>query len=366
MKRILTSLLFLVGIVLHAQQPIVPPADLQTQPMVARVTSAMYAFTQNTPVEVGVDGQDIYILGLCLDYPDAWLKGTLEGSTVVFPQRQFLYLNEGYDEDFQQEYSYTIYAYGLESDQQTVSDFTMSYNAETGEMELTSPYLAEMADYEGYLFASDIYSDIVISPLEEQHADPVVMPEGLKALPYTLSATEWMQGPLEYDVRLAFDGDTAYFGDFCVTARETGHCIKGQRQGNQIIFPAEQYLDTDYEADPLINLYCYGADFDGATMTTGDIVMDYDPATDTYTLQSGIVISVGKLNTSTMSFVEFLSGVTLTGQDTGIQPAEYSCKGKVEGLFDLQGRQLSPFKEKRGEGLPSGLYVVSGRKVLVK
>ena len=41
-------------------------------------------------VNVGFDGSDVYIQGLCSYLPEAWLKGTLEGTKVTFAGGQFL------------------------------------------------------------------------------------------------------------------------------------------------------------------------------------------------------------------------------------------------------------------------------------
>jgi hypothetical protein len=41
-------------------------------------------------VNVGFDGSDVYVQGLCRYLPEAWVKGTLEGTTVTFAGGQFL------------------------------------------------------------------------------------------------------------------------------------------------------------------------------------------------------------------------------------------------------------------------------------
>ena len=46
-----------------------------------------YSF--NPTVKVAIDGNDIYIAGLCLYLEDAWIKGTIEGDKVIFPSGQY-------------------------------------------------------------------------------------------------------------------------------------------------------------------------------------------------------------------------------------------------------------------------------------
>jgi hypothetical protein len=47
-------------------------------------------------VNVGRDGNDIYIGGLLSNDPSLWVKGTVSGSVVTFPQRQFMGVSNGY------------------------------------------------------------------------------------------------------------------------------------------------------------------------------------------------------------------------------------------------------------------------------
>lgn len=41
-------------------------------------------------VDVAVDGNDYYIKGIYPELPDVWVKGTLEGNTITFPNFQFI------------------------------------------------------------------------------------------------------------------------------------------------------------------------------------------------------------------------------------------------------------------------------------
>lgn len=62
-------------------------------------------------VDVAVDGNDYYIKGIYPSIPDVWVKGTLEGKTITFPNFQMIGPNE--------EYNYFVYLCGgqlMESD----------------------------------------------------------------------------------------------------------------------------------------------------------------------------------------------------------------------------------------------------------
>ena len=75
-----------------------------------------------TDVNVAFVGSDVYISGLCANFPEAWIKGTLEGTTVTFSGLQFVGM-----------YSSTmpIWAVGADADTGNLLDaFTMTYDSE--------------------------------------------------------------------------------------------------------------------------------------------------------------------------------------------------------------------------------------------
>ena len=74
-----------------------------------------------TDVKVAFVGNEVYISGLTSNFPDAWIKGTLDGTTVTFSKLQFVGM-----------YSSTmpIWAVGADSETGALQDFTMTYDAE--------------------------------------------------------------------------------------------------------------------------------------------------------------------------------------------------------------------------------------------
>lgn len=63
---------------------VTPPADLATS-----VWSIGYD-AKGHIVNIGFDGSDIYVQGIYPSLPDAWIKGTVDGDTIVFPSYQYL------------------------------------------------------------------------------------------------------------------------------------------------------------------------------------------------------------------------------------------------------------------------------------
>lgn len=372
MRKLLLSILLILPLAVCAEENVAPPAGCPMRTMNANVTSITYNFTMDTPVDIALSGQDVYIRGLCLTYPEYWIKGKMDADGfITFPQRQFLFQNEGYDEYAEMEYSYPIYAYGV-TPNGAYCDFVMSYDYDTDTYTSDAgTYLCEVADYYGSLYPGDYYSAITItasSPAEEG-GEPTLLPDGLKVKPYTMTAMEWTQGEVEYNVGLAIDGTDAYLTDFCVMAQTSGHCIKGYRQGNDIVFPAEQYIDS-YEDDqtPLTHFFIYGADYDGATLATSDFILFYNPETDSYTASAGLMVSMGRITSSTVSFAEFLTGIVLQGEGAeGIEAPSTSLKGESSdkgGCFDLQGRALRSGALSGSSRALRGVFLKNGNKYL--
>ncbi|MBR6282975.1 MAG: hypothetical protein IKR25_01605 [Muribaculaceae bacterium] len=77
-------------------------------------------------VNIGFDGNDVYVQGVCTEFPEAWIKGTLEGNTVTFPTGQFFdkddsWVSWGYPADY-----YYFVGYGANG----IQDVTFTYDAE--------------------------------------------------------------------------------------------------------------------------------------------------------------------------------------------------------------------------------------------
>ena len=100
---------------------VTPPAGLEIETWYASghtysQSAGQVAF--ESTIKVGFDGSDVYLQGVFSRFPDAWMKGTISGSTVTFAGLQV-----------QGDYSgYTIYATG--GDNSGLIDYVMTYDAE--------------------------------------------------------------------------------------------------------------------------------------------------------------------------------------------------------------------------------------------
>ncbi len=226
------------------------PQALETKPFIMTGMTDR-GTTIRARAEIGYDGNDVYIKGLCYEFlPEAWIKGRKEGNKVIIPCGQYFGI---YDN------SYLMYLIGCDmTGTQLLDEITFVYD-DINAYYVTQDFLLINAykDRMGY------YSFLMNVGLAETRdieftTDVIdVQPEGeLKT--YTRSGTGCMsfqssvyivsqQGRV-MDVVYAPDGKTVYMKDPISRASTFGHWIKGKIEGNQLTFPLYQCV-MYYEED---------------------------------------------------------------------------------------------------------------------
>ncbi|MBQ9356057.1 MAG: hypothetical protein IJT98_02030 [Prevotella sp.] len=84
--------------------------------------------------KVAFVGSDVYVAGVFTQFPDAWIKGTIEGTTVTFAGGQFV----GY-------YGGTTPIWAFGTDESVLEDFTMTYDADAQSLISDNELLANAA-----------------------------------------------------------------------------------------------------------------------------------------------------------------------------------------------------------------------------
>lgn len=371
-------LAFCAVVGVEAQTLVTPPASIQTTKMTAKITTVDFYGSQTSfsrTLTVGNAEGYVYIQGLCDTFPDAWVKGKAnkEKTTITFAQEQYLGQDFGLD----------IYLFGYRGDAAKHCDLTLQRNLSTGVLSTAEGYGFGEYYYDDFSTSANKYmpynryASITLTPSKAwEPADPadepvtpdgpkvpVVVPDGAVFLPYTLSANSFRTGPLTHPARLAFVGDDVYMDGFCSVCIQTNTCVKGHRNGSRIVFPQEHFI-VNYGGSN--DMYLYGATYymGDEDVALADLVFDYNPVTDTYTGQNGILISQGKFR-ETGLFSEYLQNPVLQGNPEGIEtPTPLKGSFQQGNMYDLQGRALkiSPFKGERG-GL-RGLFIHNGHKLI--
>lgn len=107
-------------------------------------------------LKIGFDGNDVYLQGLCSHLPEAWIKGSLNGTTITFPGRQYF--------GFYQDSPYTGFDMFLQDE-----DVVFTYDAEAYVMMANNE---EITIYTATLLKGDIYRNAIISKVIEKAATP--------------------------------------------------------------------------------------------------------------------------------------------------------------------------------------------------
>ena len=120
-----------------------------------------------TDVKVAFVGNEVYISGLTSNFPDAWIKGTLDGTTVTFSKFQFVGM-----------YSPTmpIWAVGADSETGALQDFTMTYDSEAQTLTLDENQLLVFNGAEDRMYYLSYIESLTIYAEEPAPAQIDVLP----------------------------------------------------------------------------------------------------------------------------------------------------------------------------------------------
>lgn len=149
---------------------IYPPEDLETQDYALSGIYMGYEddWFEGDPLsgnaKVGFDGDDIYVQGLCVYLPLAWVKGHREGDTYVFDNGQFFgtFLYQGD--------AYPLYYMGCEPYTNNPATMAMTLDEATGVLTAQKWYAISASDEEVLWY--DLHSNVKLSPIEDVAATP--------------------------------------------------------------------------------------------------------------------------------------------------------------------------------------------------
>lgn len=293
---------------------VTPPASAETIGVdISAHSFALEKQISNTGM-MAIDGNDIYVMGLCPDVA-AWVKGTLAADgTVTFAKGQYLGLYRGVID---------MWFMGInpQDPSSTLIDVKAAWDAT--ERTLTfddNTWVVENADAVS-LYYADVLYDIFVEPMADDRT-LVIPPVGLETKTYettvaSLGNYEYAQG--SYTVKIGFDGDDAYMQGLLYFAPSAW--IKGTRNADgSLTFAKNQYLGTVQGFD----VYVVPCDDDENILE--DITFTYDAAKDTYYyIEQNTNISFSVAPNSTDA-VEIVFNVVMKGPDA---PAEEEINTNV-------------------------------------
>ena len=220
-------------------------------------TSNGFADGGRETIQVIVDGSDIYIAGLAYWVENAWIKGTISGTTATFPAAQQVDEDENYPE----------WISGSD-DGETICDIVFNFDQVAGVLECTTTYIGECSAEDGFSIYA-YWNQPTFTRDEPAGPELVVLPDGLEILPYVMS----------YDggstpVKVAVDGNDVYFQGMSKYCPEAW--VKGTKDGNLVTFPEMQYMGE------------YGTYGSSYFFYNGETVFTYDEEAATYTAEGQV------------------------------------------------------------------------------
>lgn len=266
-----------------------PPASLETESY--RLNGYLFDGSSwemvSNPVNIGFDGNDVYVQGFSILLPQAWIKGELDpdAMTVTFPAQYFGNYN-GYEV-----YFFPVTPVGEEF---APISAVFNYNPTAGTFVLSQDvvcFIVENSSMEALAWYYQFDSQLTIVP----EGDVVQVPDGLETKDYALTGVYmgdegqgWFEGDqLSVNAKVAFDGDDVYVQGMCIYLPQAW--IKGHRQGDTYVFDNGQYFGIFIFQGEAFPLYFMGGTPE--VLNPEPMVMDFDEATGTFTARHWYAIS---------------------------------------------------------------------------
>ena len=258
-----------------AQQTVTPPADAVYYDYVltgvANWPSNPSEDLQDA-VYVAVAGNDVYVSGLCGFLPDAWVKGTRDGSTVTFAKGQYFGNDTQYGAG-------RLYFLGMD-ESNTAVDVVFSFDEMTGVYTTSTWVLVSdgPADTNPFYYISNT----TLTPGKVITDEPVEAPEGLATKDYELTGTKmWYDDDLNFRTeevsryaRVGFRGSEVYVQGLCEQLPYSW--VKGTVSGDDATFAKGQFYGVYSDQAGSYPLY-FGGNYFGDDFC--DMQWDYASAT---------------------------------------------------------------------------------------
>lgn len=269
---------------------VTPPAGLETEDW----TFAGFWYDNNggsseeQTIQVGFDGNDVYVQGFDPYLPDAWIKGELTADgKIKFAAPQYFgpYDNDGEELDM----FFVVYDFGTETCPETIE---VNYDAEKGVIEWSEDYaILTNSEFElspsiyGYYVLSVLRRGAMVYPDPQVPADAIAATaeeyqfKGVREL-QDEETGEYYEEEYKIPVFVAIDGNDVWVQG--VAQDIPDKWIKGTLDGNKVTFPTGQHIGTYPFWLWEFEYFLAGYGNNGME----DIVMNYDAEAGKLTMES--------------------------------------------------------------------------------
>jgi len=327
--------------------PVSAPEDIECKTMTMKGETDILGlgFTADPferKVKVGVKDGTVYFQGLSETMPEAWAVGTLENGKVTIPQGQFIGVSE----------TTAVYLLGADGETGRWKDFVFSYD------EAKNVYSSEDILYECSVMVPSSFlikymPGIVIS---DDAALSDINPDELPAMTCTFSGTYNNKLTGEFNkaftktVYMAVSGNYVFMkGMFDVLPN--AWVVGTMTDATTATFKGAQKLGTVDGTD------YYFSGLDVNVWALADCVLKYDEAAKKYTFDTSAVIN--KSETAVDYTYWYNPNSVITVNSLGVESIDADDTEKEEVIYNMQGIQVQ-------RPLSSGLYIINGKKVLIR
>lgn len=226
------------------QTPVTPPAGLETETYLCTAVSYFDMGNVSYNVEVGYDGNDVYVQGILRSLPTGWIKGTLADGAVTFEQGQ--YMGEAEVKDYYTGESLGFFPATMMYQDGTTgadADLVLTYNAETGVLDDLAQGALYFDDGDGGNL--DVLIGTRLTPASvfgEVSYDLVTPPASAQQSSVSISSMSFARNAqLDILGYMAVDGDDIYVAGLMNDM--PGAWVKGTKDANGVVtFPKGQYI----------------------------------------------------------------------------------------------------------------------------
>lgn len=264
------------------QTPVTPPSGLETETCICTAVSYMDMGNVSYNVQLGFDGNDVYLQGLLRNLPTGWIKGTMADGCVTFEQGQ--YLGEAEVLDYYTGESLGFFPATLMYQDGTtgeMTDFVLTYNAETGVLDDLTEGALLFDDGEGGNL--DVLLGVRLTPSSvfgEVSYDLVTPPASAQTTAVSISSQSLALGKqLDVVGYMAIDGDDIYVSGLMNDLSSAW--IKGTKDATgTVTFLKGQYIG---QYSGVIDMWFMGIDPANPNVELIDVLAQWNEETQTLT-----------------------------------------------------------------------------------
>lgn len=273
-------------------------------------------------VNVAIVGNDFYLQGLAYWFTEGWMKGTIDGTTVTFPQGQLI----GSD-DYGPEY-----IVGSNDGSNLSDNIVFNYDAEAGTLTAVTTFIIESAAAD-QLSIYTYWHQAAFSKTAPEMPEAVVVPESAVVEDYIMGYTDSEDNAASIPVKVAVDGNDVYVQGLSYYIPEAW--VKGTLEGNEVTFAKMQYMGE------------YGSYGSSYAFYNGPAVFIYDAEKGSYAAEGeiyGVLADSyydGHYFNPVLSKVTEVAGVPATPSITAVGETNYGPAMQFAvPLVDVEGNAM--------------------------